>query len=403
MSETVLVLGAGVYQLPLIDRYRSKGFSVAVASIPGQYPGIGRADEFFPIDTRDCEALEELARELGVCAVATAGTDVAMRSLGRLCTALGLPGPSEETAILSTNKYLMKEAFKKGGVRTSEFIKLDKVESTNFKRLLTCPFMVKCVDSSGSRGIAKIDAMSDLSRAVEDSLAVSRLDYCIAEGFVEGAEIGIDGYVDQMGDVVFLTAHDKVVYDNGLTNVPIGHRISSDFLNGIAQTDAYDQAQLAVDSLCLKDAFFNMDMILSDGKGWVIEMGARVGGTCIPEVIGSYFGFDYYDKILEASLGARPSFQGNALKNATEGRLVYARERSVIANAFDRVDAFMSVSSDYPVGTVVDGFLNGSDRIGQIVGHGKDAEELSQCIDAELAHIQNACLVSAASRETQGD
>lgn len=400
MGEIVLVLGAGVYQLPLIDRYRSKGFAVAVASIPGNYPGIDQADRFFPVDTRDCKELESLARELGVCAVATAGTDVAMRSLGRLCTALGLHGPSEETAILSTNKYLMKEAFKKGGVRTSDFIRLDKAGLTGSERLPKYPFMVKCVDSSGSRGIAKVNAMDDLPQAVEESIAASRQDYCIAEGFVEGAEIGIDGYVDQAGDIVFLAAHDKTVYDNGSTNVPIGHRISSGFLDGVAQTDAYDQVQLAVDSLCLKDAFFNMDMILSDGKGWVIEMGARVGGTCIPEVIGSYFGFDYYDKILEASLGARPSFQGNSSKGATEGRLVYAHERSVIIDAFDRTDAIMRVSSDYPVGTVVNGFLNGSDRIGQIVGHSEDAEELSQFIDSELARIQNTCLAPAEGCET---
>ncbi|SVB85621.1 uncharacterized protein METZ01_LOCUS238475, partial [marine metagenome] len=38
LVEKVLILGAGVYQLPLISAVQRLGFSAVVVSIPGRYP-----------------------------------------------------------------------------------------------------------------------------------------------------------------------------------------------------------------------------------------------------------------------------------------------------------------------------------------------------------------------------
>ena len=37
-QKTILILGAGVYQVPLIKRARERGLRTIVASIPGNYP-----------------------------------------------------------------------------------------------------------------------------------------------------------------------------------------------------------------------------------------------------------------------------------------------------------------------------------------------------------------------------
>ena len=53
MASNVLVLGAGIYQVPLIKRIQARGIRAVVASIPGDYPGIILADEFLPVNTTD--------------------------------------------------------------------------------------------------------------------------------------------------------------------------------------------------------------------------------------------------------------------------------------------------------------------------------------------------------------
>ena len=47
-KDAVLVLGGGIYQIPLIERSKARNMKAIVASIPGNYPGIALADEFLP-------------------------------------------------------------------------------------------------------------------------------------------------------------------------------------------------------------------------------------------------------------------------------------------------------------------------------------------------------------------
>ena len=43
--KKLMVLGAGIYQVPLIKKAKEMGLYTIVASIPGNYPGFLYADE----------------------------------------------------------------------------------------------------------------------------------------------------------------------------------------------------------------------------------------------------------------------------------------------------------------------------------------------------------------------
>ena len=89
-GRNVLVLGAGVYQVPLI-KAQQEGHRVIAASYRATDLGMAMADEAWVIDTTAKEALLEKAKAAGVNAVTTTGTDVAVPSLGYICDAMGLP------------------------------------------------------------------------------------------------------------------------------------------------------------------------------------------------------------------------------------------------------------------------------------------------------------------------
>ena len=123
-AKGALVLGAGIYQVPLIRRVQDRDLRAIVLSIPGDYPGIALADEFVPVNTTDEQSVVQVAHDRGVSAVLTTGTDVALRSLGAVVDELGLPGPSYETAFKATNKLDMKRALAAGDVRTARFVEV---------------------------------------------------------------------------------------------------------------------------------------------------------------------------------------------------------------------------------------------------------------------------------------
>ena len=166
--KTILILGAGIYQVPLIKQAQAQGYRAVVVSIPGNYPGFSVADKYYYTSTTDREAVLDIAVKEKACAVVTTGTDVAVVSIGYVCQKLGLWGIGERAAAILTDKALMKDAFVKGGVNTAEFRCVRSLpEAREAAGEIGLPVMLKIVDKSGSRGITKISELSQLPEAYE--------------------------------------------------------------------------------------------------------------------------------------------------------------------------------------------------------------------------------------------
>ena len=126
--KKILILGASVYQVPLIKTAKRMGLYTIVASIPGDYPGFALADKVYHINTVDKEAILEMAVKEEIDGICTTGTDVAVATIGYVCEHRNLPGVSEEAAIRATDKAKMKEAFGKGNVSAARFQKVTSLE-----------------------------------------------------------------------------------------------------------------------------------------------------------------------------------------------------------------------------------------------------------------------------------
>ncbi len=397
-TRAVLVLGAGIYQVPLIKKVKQRGYRAVALSVPGDYPGIALADEFLPVNTTDEAGVVKAARSRDASAIITTGTDVAMRSLGAVCDALGLLGPSYESARRATNKLDMKRALTEEGVRTARFALARSAEEAvgAWNKLAagspSHAVMVKCPDRSGSRGISVARGTGEVEEAFRSAVDASICGYAIVEDLIVGHEIGVDGYVDRDGNVAFLAPHDKRVLGNGHTDVPVGHLMNAALVSGLlSRTDVVAQVGLTARALAMRGCFFNMDVMLDDeGGAWVIEAGVRAGATCIPEVIGGYYGFDYYDTMLDAALGIDPAFPGSPAVGASEGRLLVTTRESVAAKADaasilapveNRYSARLTASFDYAPGATLPRFQNGTSRIGQVFGAAEDPGALSAALD----------------------
>ena len=99
--KTLMIMGAGIYQVPLIKTAKRMGIHTIAVSIPGNYPGFAYADEVLHINTVDSGAVLKAAREKKIDGICTAGTDVAVMTIGRVNDAMGLSGISYEAARLA--------------------------------------------------------------------------------------------------------------------------------------------------------------------------------------------------------------------------------------------------------------------------------------------------------------
>lgn len=381
--KKILILGAGIYQVPLIKKAREMGIYTIVTSIPGNYPGFKLADKVYYENTTDKEAVLEIAKKENIDGILTTGTDVAVSSIGYVCDTMKLSGISEKSSLICTDKSKMKRALLDGGVRTGNFSKVFSLEeAVTACESLKLPVVFKCTDKSGSRGITVVKSNDEISAAFEYSMSATDKDYIIIEKFLTGYEIGIDGHVNKNGKIDLLMPHKKYVISNGFTDVPLGHSLPMEFEENsdFIKNDINNQCQKTVDALGLSNCFFNMDaMIDSDGLS-VIEASGRIGATGIPEIISEYCGFDLYEKMLLCALGHEVDFSYKA-NGAVISRLVFSHTGGILKEIVNnsKYNNF-TFSSDYELGEELPKFVNGTSRIGQIVCKCKTLKEAEENI-----------------------
>ena len=134
----------------------------------------------------ETDAILEKCREIQPDAVTTIASDLANITVSKVAAGLGLPDNTPECIEISTNKYAMRSAFKKAGLPTPAFYKVDHVTDELYQMQL--PIIVKPTDRSGSRAITKITDFKDLPEAVRQAVGQSFEKKAIVEEYIEGNE-----------------------------------------------------------------------------------------------------------------------------------------------------------------------------------------------------------------------
>ena len=381
-------MGAGIYQVPLIKKAKEMGIHTIAVSIPGNYPGFALADRVCYENTVDYEKVLEVARKEQIDGIVTAGTDVAVITIGKVCDELGLTGLSFEAAQIASNKILMKKKYEEYGVRTAHFREIS-FEDDIFEAVkgLNFPLIFKAVDTSGSRGIVRVDSIEEFEEARRVVKESTRTDFFIVEEFIEGEEFGAQAFVYH-GEVKFILPHGDYVF-KGDTGVPIGH-FAPYMLEESVIEDAKIQLEKAIEAMGLDNCAINADFILKDGQTYVLELGGRSGATCLAELVSIYYGFDYYEKLILAALGEEVDFpQEMAVPNAS--MLLRSEKdgviRSIINNNEPDEDIF-EVQFDHGVGDAVKKFHVGPHRIGHVVTKGKTLEAAVEKLNEALEKIE---------------
>lgn len=386
--KKLMILGAGIYQVPLIKAAKEMGLYTIAVSIPGNYPGFAYADKVYYENTVDYEKVLAIAKEEKIDGILTAGTDVAVITIGKVCDELHLTGLSFDAARNASNKLLMKEQYEAAGVRTARFRKISLDESNLEEKLegLNFPLIFKAVDTSGSRGIMRVDSADEFEAARANAAKYTRLDYYIVEEFIEGEEFGAQAFIKNH-ELQFILPHGDYVF-HGDTGVPVGHFAPYDLGDAITE-DAKKQLTNAAIAMGLDNCAINADFILSGDKVYVLELGGRSGATCLAELVSIYYGYNYYEKMIRAALGEEVSFESNeAVPNAS--KLLMSDKNGVIQsikNDNDEGGAICEVQFDYGVGEEVKAFRVGPDRIGHVITKGKTLAEAVEVLDAAIAKI----------------
>ncbi|MFC7678032.1 ATP-grasp domain-containing protein [Paenibacillus sp. GCM10028914] len=386
--KKLMILGAGISQLPLILTAKRMGLYVIVLSRHGNYPGFSLADKIYYEDTTNTDKVAEIARNEGIDGICTTGTDVAVKSIGKVVEEIGVSGLSFESAQLSSNKWKMKQAFMEHGVRTAKFVRVKNIEEAYAAfDVLSTPLMFKAVDSGASKGIVKVTHSEQVDYAYDKVRKDTKLDFFIIEEFIEGTEFGAQAFVYD-NEIQFIMPHGDLMF-YGDTGVPIGHYVPYELSNSVEQ-DLCDQLQQSILALKLNNCAINADFILKEGKVFVLEIGGRAGATCLPELVSTFYGFDYYEQMIRAALRMSPIFPLEAFQPCACELLISGSEGEItgLVNGNASHKDIIQISFDYNIGDKINKFRVGTDRIGQIIVKGGCLEDVMNRLNEVKGNIQ---------------
>lgn len=393
--KKLLVLAAGILQVPVIKKAREMGYYVIAADGNPEAVGLPLADKAIVANITDEEVMLRIAIEEQIDGVIHPCSEVSMNVMGRINDELGLSGITRETAIRATNKHLMREAFERFGAPSPKSFCTDDVDEAwdiFVNQFFHNIAIIKPSRNSGSRGVAKISQETlreEFASLFSCSKNESRDKSVMIEQFIEGPEFSVEIIVWQ-GEAHVLTVTDKKTTEAPYF-VELGHNQPSVYSEEM-QRMLKDAAVAGVKALGLDNCAAHCELKLQDGEPYLMEIGARLGGDFIStELTHLSTGVDMVAAAINVALGIEPDLRpkeepkGVCIRyfTPTPGRLVAFKNEDLL-NAPHVYDAEIY----HQVGEVIPEVRSSLDRSGHVIVTAPTAQEAINRADEIISKVK---------------
>ena len=325
MKKKVVIIGANDFQNPLILKAKELGYETHVFAWKDGSIGEKTADFFYPISIVEKEEILEKCREIKPDAILTIASDLATITVNYVASKLGLTCNSLECTEISTNKFKMRQAFKKANIPVPKFEIVDENTNLDILNGMEYPLIVKPTDRSGSRAINKILKKEELSDAIKLAVENSFEKKAIVEEYIDGDEFSAES-ISFHGKHNFLTVTRKQT-----TGYP--HFIETGHIEpaGLSEEiiEKIKNAILpALDSLKIENGASHAEFkITQNGDIRIIEIGARMGGDCIgSDLVKISTGYDYVKMVIDVALGKEPVLEKVSVPKIAVIKFIFNKE-----------------------------------------------------------------------------
>ena len=371
-KKKLMILGAGINQLPAIKKAVELGYFVITVDYLPQNVGHKYSHQYVNCSTMDKERVLRIAKELNIDGIVTFASDVATSTVGFVVRQIGIPGAfAAEAQEIMSNKSKFRIHQKRHGLNRPDFIVGSSYEEIEKLLLsLKTPLMFKPVDTSGSRGISRVYEINNSScvEAFEIAKRFSHTEIVIVEEFIEGTEVGGDGFLKN-GKLKFAIITQKHTRNFVVT----GHRIPTDLSIG-DQERVIEELNKTCDTIGYTDGPINYDVIVTNEKITIMELSPRLGGNGIPMIVERSTGFDIIGTSILFALNEDISFPKAFHPKNSCGSLVFGSEQKGVSEHIltkdelaKAVPEVFEFSLNFNIGEIVPIFKHCGNSIGYVL------------------------------------
>lgn len=308
--KKILLLGGSAQQIVAIETAKKLGYYTIVCDFLSDNPGQYVADKFYLVSTTDKQAILEVAKKEKIDGILAYASDPAAPTAAYVAEKMNLPGnPYKSVEILCNKdkfrKFLSENDFFTPKAKGYSDINIAIKDLNN--EIFRLPVIVKPVDSSGSKGVIKIDDRNKIEEKLNYAMSFSRNKRIIIEEFVEkyGYQIAGDG-LSINGELVF-RCFGNDHFNSKCINpyVPISASFPYNMPNEI-HTKIHNEIQRLLKLLDMKTSAYNFDIrIDKDYNVYLMEIAPRDGGNYIPQIIKYATGIDLVECSILGAMGEK--------------------------------------------------------------------------------------------------
>ena len=380
MNKTILIIGAGFGQVPAIKKAKELGLTVIAIDKNPKAIGMSMADFSYEVDILDREGALQIAKKHDINGVMTMQSDLPVPTIGYINDKLGLKGVSCEVAEVCSNKIETRKRLEiKKSLQPLYRIVANESEAKIACKEIGLPCVVKAPDSSGSRGITKVNDERQIVQAVNEAFKFSRKKEIIVEEYIKGLEFGAQTFsVDGICKIVLL--HSDILSELPYM-IPVGHSFPFIGLSNEETEIAIEDIKQAINALGIENGPANVDFILDEKSRRIkiLEIGARIGATCLPELVEYHTGIDWVEQTIFNSISEESYLEPTKRVPVTAFIIEADKDGVLEGYSFPKEylldDRLLEYEITASPGEIVNKLRKGTDRIGKVIFKGENIEE----------------------------
>lgn len=392
-----MLLGGLRYLIPVIKAAKSMGHYVITCDYLPNNIAHKYSDEYHNVSIIDKDAVLELAQTLQIDGIMSFAVDPGVITAAYVCEKMGLPspGPFESVEILQ-NKALFRDFLESHGFNVP---KSKSYNDDYFHQAIKdfkhegFPVIVKPVDSAGSKGVVKVNQLSELEPAIHYAFKFSKSKKIIIEEYIESKGCSSDSdcfSVDGKFEVITFSAQR---FD---ANAPNPYTPSA--YSWPATISLENQAQLAgelqrlIGLLKMKSSIYNIEVReAKNNKAYIMEVSPRGGGNRLSEMIQYATQVDLISASINAALGDEIYIKPQPSTEYWAEIILYSHIAGTFKELKIKNDVrYNVIEIDLWIeeGDVVNGFTAANDAIGTLVLKFDSEEDLEMVLSDYLSYFK---------------
>lgn len=279
-----MIIGAAEEHCLGIRKAQQMGHQVFAIDGNAAAPGLKIAEASAVVSTYDHEqALAAAQAHISgggrIDGVMTLASDVPY-TVAYVAEKLGLPGIGTASAMLASEKILMKNCFLEHAVPMPAYREArDANDLQAFAKEHGLPVVVKPVDSRGARGVQLIQTLEDLRPSFDTARQYSPTGRVMIESYLSGPQLSTEGFMIN-GEAYIPSIFDRN-YERLEMDAPFivedGGEMPSIYSDEY-RSEVHEVMEQAAAALGITTGVIKGDLVIHEGQVKVIELAARMSG-----------------------------------------------------------------------------------------------------------------------------